>query len=242
MVVFEFKPSSCAALWTSSHSSERIFVLKTSLWTRSSKTSAPPPGSDPRVDQILEDLDGALVLESPTLGDLLEVDDFDRGEGLDVQFRGDFADRLQHRGVVVEREPGMESADDVQFGCTCLGSLDGFLADLVNRVLVGALVALLAVEGAEGTAEGADVRVVDVPVDVEPGDIPVHPTPDQVRQCAHGMDVVRLVEKKSILARKPGSLQDTPDDSRQTLVGGVGDPIGSHGRFSVKHGHLGWTV
>ena len=205
---------------------------------RASSGERPEPG----VDQVLEHLDGSLILESSALRDLLQVDDLDRGEGLDVQLRSNLVDRLQHRGVVIEGQPGVQSAHDVQFGGTRFGSLDGLLSNLIDRVLVGTLVATFPVKGTEGAAEGTDVRVVDVAVDVEPGDVPVHSPSDEVGQCAHRVDVFGLVEKKSVLAGEPGPFQDPVDDACQTLVGGGGDPVGSHCRFSVKHGHLGLTV
>lgn len=168
--------------------------------------------------------------------------DLDRGERLEVQRRCRVPDGGQHRGVVLEGKPRMETAHDVELGGPRLGGLDGRIADLVHAHLVGAVLVSLAVERAEGAAQGAHVRVVHVSVDVVVGGPAVHPSPHQVRQAAHPVDVGGLVEDEPVLQRKPPTVHHLGRDRLEGGVveadrwdgGGFGGSHGGHRRGFVR--------
>jgi len=94
---------------------------------------------------------------SVDLGDLGEVDDFDGGEGLEVEGRGGVAEGAQEVGVVGEGEGGMEAADDVEFGGAGVGGGASDFAGVVEVTGVGADVGGFAMELAEPAGEGADI-------------------------------------------------------------------------------------
>ena len=164
------------------------------------------------VDTVVEDF-GAAAGEGAEAGvakckqyladakarDAGEVDDLDGGEGLDVQGRAGAADAAEHAEVVVELEPGVKAADDMDFGGAGIRGLSGGGEDLVDGHLVGAFFAAFAVEGAEFTGEGADVGVVDVAVAVVEGLFAVEAVADDAGQAADGVDVAGVVEGDAVV-------------------------------------------
>ena len=75
------------------------------------------------------------------------------------------AQRLQHVGVITERQRRMQSADDVQFRDAELQRLARLLDNFLDGKLEAVGVAFLARERAELAGQDAVIRVVDVAVD-----------------------------------------------------------------------------
>src|SRR5688572_4917577 len=74
-----------------------------------------------------------------------QVNNFHRGERLDMQLRIDLVDSLHHVRVISQRKPGVKAADDVELGCTGFQSPRGLAPHLVEIKFVSAFLALLAV-------------------------------------------------------------------------------------------------
>ncbi len=116
--------------------------------------------------------------------DAREVDDFDCGECFDVEFGCGGANGGEHVGVVGEWEPGMESADDVDFGGAVLLGIACFICDFFYGEFVSAIIIFFTVEGTELAGEGADIGVVEVFIDVVVGDVAVETAADLVGEGA----------------------------------------------------------
>ena len=100
---------------------------------------------------------------------------------------------------ILERQIGMQAADDVELGDRFGVSGGRGLESLFERHGVGAGRVLLASEGAEAAGRNADVGGIDVPVDVEVGLVAVHALAHVVGQPADGEDVAGTVEREAIL-------------------------------------------
>ena len=94
-----------------------------------------------------------------------QIENFDGGEGLDVQIWAYLTDGAEHLQKIVEAEVGVDAADDVDFGGALLVCLAGHSDDGGNVVGVFALFAVPAFEAAEFAIEFADVGVVDMAVE-----------------------------------------------------------------------------
>jgi hypothetical protein len=81
---------------------------------------------------------------------------------------------------------------------------------------VGAVLAWLGRECTELARVDADVRVVDVQVDVEEGPLAVHAPPHAIGQRAHRPDLRVLVERHSVLEGQPLTSVDLPANLAET--------------------------
>ena len=93
----------------------------------------------------------------------------------------------------------MQAADDVKLGDRLAVAGGRRLPRLFERHGVAGRVALLAAEGAELAGCDADVGRVDVAIDVEVGDVAMHPLAHVVGQPAHREHVLRSIESQAIL-------------------------------------------
>jgi hypothetical protein len=131
------------------------------------------------------------------------VIEFDHREGFQMQARvGALQTREQIR-VVLEREFRVQPADDVQLGRALRHRFarhgDAFL-DAV-RVSVGH--ARRAIEAAELAVGVADVRVVEMAVDVEVSAPPVEATTHGVGQLRERGQIVRRIQSHAVFKRQP---------------------------------------
>ena len=201
---------------------------------------APRKRSQPRLNQIAQHGLDAFIFLWAALGDPGQVHDLYRCEGFDVQLRGGLADRLEHAGVIVQRQPGVQPPDDVNLGGSRLRRLGRFLADLFDRVLVRAALILLAVERAERARQRTDVGVVDVAVDVVVRHITVHAPADLVSQRADGPEIGGFVQHHAVLDGQPLPAPDLPHNRREASVQtwcGLGPPVGHDGAGECGAGH-----
>ena len=149
------------------------------------------------------------------------MDDFDGGECFDVEVGCGLSDGSEHVGVVVEGQPGVQAADDVHLGGAGVGGLLGGVGDLFDGIFVGAGLVFLAVEGAKFAAEGADVGVVEVSVDVVVGPAVVHSGADVVGELAERPDVVGLEEGEGVVGvESPAGVDFFGDGGEGGVQGG----------------------
>src|ERR1019366_2907037 len=136
------------------------------------------------------------------LANLREKGNLDHGERFEVHLRKSLFQARDQINVVLEWQVGVQAADDVKlrdrFGVT--GSSG--VPDFVQRHGVGARGILLAAEGAQAAGGHANIGVVNVAVDVEVGDVPVHPLANVVRQPADRQDVTGAVKRQRVAARQ----------------------------------------
>jgi len=126
------------------------------------------------------------------------VHDLHGGEGLEVDLGGGVPDRFEHVGVVGERQLGVQAANDVHLGRAGVAGVVRLLDDVVEAVLVCAVLPGLAVELAELAREDADVAVVQVPVDVVIGPVAVKARAGLVGQVAEGVQVAGAKESEAV--------------------------------------------
>ena len=100
----------------------------------------------------------------------------------------------------------MQPTDDVHLRSATIRRSPRLLLDLFDRVLVRALLVALPVEGAEGAAQGADIRVVDVAIEVVVRHVAVHPAPHEIGQLAERPEVVRLVQRHALRCRQASTV------------------------------------
>ena len=127
-----------------------------------------------------------------------QVQDLDGREALQLQPRVQRAQRLEHVGVVAERQGGVQPADDVQLGDAQAQRLAGLGDDFLDAKLEAVGVALLAGEGAELAAQDAVVRVVDVAVDDVAGAAARFALASEVGDGADGVEVFALEQAESV--------------------------------------------
>ena len=169
--------------------------------TRPLKTSAPPPGSEPR-PACLSSASTSSTLLPLILG---EVGDLAGRERLDVHVGRQLLERAHHLEVVLERQVGVLAADDVDLGDAADGQgLASLVHDLVDREGVGVGVALVVAEGAEQAAVAAHVGVVDVAVADEEDLVADGAGAGEVGHGAQGEDVVALEQRGGLRGRRGG--------------------------------------
>ena len=128
-----------------------------------------------------------------------QVPDFDGGERLDGEIGAGLAHAANHVGVVRERQLGVESADDVDLGRALGVGLDDLAHHVVH--LVGELAFLLvraAGEGAELTAQDADVGIVEVKIEDVGRDVAVLALADVIGEIAERVEVLDVVEAEGL--------------------------------------------
>jgi len=196
MVHGVLRPFEWASRWMRDQSSQWV-AWSTICWRISqSKISAPPPVSDSRPASI------SSSRISPA-GDLLEPVDLGGGERLERDVREDLLQLPQRARVVPPGQRGVQSVDDVQLGDALrlhrLGEADCLLD--AHRVRV--LLARLPLERAVLAGGRADVRHVQVPVDVEHHPLAVLLRPHMVGEAAEPGEVVAAVEGDAVVVAEP---------------------------------------
>ena len=155
------------------------------------------------------------------LADLGEEGNLHHGEALEVHLREALLQPGDHVGVVLERQFGMQAADDVELGHR-LGVAGGRgVPDFFQRHGVSAGRVFLAAEGAEPAGRHANIGVVDVAIDVEVGDVAVHPLAHVVGQPPDGENVARAIERQRVVLRQPLLRHHLVGDGLQACVIGL---------------------
>ena len=115
----------------------------------------------------------------------------------------------------------MQSANDMKFGDRLGVSGGGGLESFFERHGVGAGRVLLAAEGAQPARRHANIRRIDVAVDVEVRLVAVHPLAHGVGQPAHGQNVAGAVQGKGVVGFKPFAGEDFLVDRREARIVGL---------------------
>ena len=207
----------CARLWISSQRSAVFLPGKSSRRTRGEKTSAPPPGMDTSPASFIRPSTSSSLILKP----LAEVVDFSRRPRLDVNRRESLVDASDNALVPLERPVRVMAAHNVY-----LVHLRVQLAqDLVHLHLVGAGVALLLGEIAEGTREDADVGGVDLTIEDEVDLLAPQPALGVVGHLTERHQVRRVEAAEAVLEAEPlAVLNLVPDGfersgSRKRMLG-----------------------
>ena len=136
----------------------------------------------------------------------------------------------------------MQSAHDVHLGGTALACLACLGADVIQVVFVGAVLILLAMERAELATEGADVGVIQMPIDVVEDRIAMQAPAHHVGQATDLMNVRRRKEHGSIgggeaLARLhlACDVRERGISAQRTGVAGAGRVMGARSGCSECH-------
>src|SRR5580692_1364495 len=143
---------------------------------------------------------------------------FDHRESLDMYGGAallEAADKLQ---IMIERQIRMEAADNVKFRGSFPNALFRALVDFFERERVRSWRVGIATEGAEFAVRHADVRRIDVPIDVEIGDVAVALLADVVRQPAHRKKIRRTIEGDAVVHIQAFAREDFCRDGLQPLV------------------------
>src|SRR5579875_2247962 len=100
-------------------------------------------------------------------------------------------------------------------------ALRGAAPDFVQRISVRALHVFIPAKGAEFAMCAADVRRIDVPVDVEIADIAVELFADVIRQPADGQQIVRGVERQAVFGGQAFASKNFLRDGVEASVGNM---------------------
>src|ERR1700674_1096205 len=112
----------------------------------------------------------------------------------------------------------MQAAYHVKFSGAFANTLFGTLVDLFERERVGAGSAWVAAESAELAVRNADIRRINVTVDVEIGDVAVALFAHMIGKPAYGEKIGRAIESDAIAGREALARKDFRGDGLQTLV------------------------
>ena len=165
------------------------------MWrTRSAKISAPPPGSESTPAAF----SCSSVSANRKLGALGQIRDLDHGEGFEVHLRKALLQPGNQIEKILERQIRMQSADDVKLRDRLGVAGSGGLECLFQRHGVGAGSVLLAPESAQPAGGHANVRGIDVAVDVEVSLVAVHAFAHVIGQPADGENVAGAVEREGV--------------------------------------------
>ena len=152
------------------------------------------------------------------LGAPRQVGHLHHGEGLQVDFRKPLLEPAQHLAVPLQRQLRMQAAHDVKLRDRLAPSLAGVPPHLFERHGVGLRVVHALPEGAQAAARHADVRGVDMAVDVEIRHVAVLALAHQVGHVAHPQDVAGTVQRHAVLERQPLACLDLRADGNQTGI------------------------
>jgi hypothetical protein len=130
--------------------------------------------------------------------------DLDWRPGLQVQVREVLVERADDAAVPLVFGLMVEPADDVELSAAVVDRLLSPLADLLLVHEVALRRAEIGAERAERATVDADVRGVEVGVDIVVGGVAVLPLADEIGQFAHlGQRGVVAVERKAVFERQP---------------------------------------
>ncbi len=115
----------------------------------------------------------------------------------------------------------MQSADDVKFGDGLGVTGSRGLEGLFERHGVGAGRVFLAAEGAQAAGGHADIRRIDMAVDVEISLVAVHALAHEVGHPAHGENVAGAVEGEGVVGAEALAGHDFSVDRRQARIVGL---------------------
>ena len=152
---------------------------------------------------------------------LRQIRDFNHGEGLHVDLRKALLQSGNQVEKILERQIGMQPADNVKLGDRLGVAGSGRLEGFFERHGVSARSIFLAPKSAQPAGRHANIRRIDMAVDVKVRLVAMHPLPHPVGQPAHGQDVARPIKHKRIGLVQPFAREDFILDRKQPRVVGL---------------------
>src|SRR5439155_9002590 len=140
------------------------------------------------------------------------------GEGVEVHLRKTLLQAAQHLAVPVERQLGMQTAHDVEFGDGFGPTLARDMPNLIERHGVRFRVFGSLSEGAQPATGYADVGGIDVPVDVEIGGGAMQTLAHQIRHVPQRENVRGLIERHAVVIGQARASLDFLEDRTQTRI------------------------
>src|ERR1019366_6259710 len=122
---------------------------------------------------------------------------------------------------ILKREIRMQPPNNVKLsnrlGVAGSGRREGFF----KRHGVSARSILLAPKSTQPASRHANIRRIDMPIDVEVSLVPMHPLTDPVGQPPHGQNVARPIKRKRIALVQASARKDFIFDRKQARVVGL---------------------
>src|SRR5579864_5794429 len=150
-----------------------------------------------------------------------------------MHLREALLEAANHVEVKRKRQIGMQPTDNMKFGRAFRDALPRALPDFFERVAVRALGIFVAPESAQAAMRAADIRGIDVPVDVVVAEVAVALLANMIREPTNGKQIARFVERQAILSRKALASEHFLGDRFNPLIGDV--QVGVHG-YRAKTG------
>ena len=127
----------------------------------------------------------------------------DHRQGFEMQLWEFAFERREKIGVVLEGKFAVQAADDVQLGRTFGDGVAGDLDAFFDRMRVRTFLPGTLVKAAKFAVGDADVRVVEVAVDVVIRRQPVLAAANRVGQLAESVEVGRVVKRDAFVKGQP---------------------------------------
>jgi hypothetical protein len=105
-------------------------------------------------------------------------------------------------GVILERQFRIQTADNMQFRRAFRNGVSGNIDAFVNRMRVCALLPGAFVKPAKFTIGDADVRVIEMPVDVKISRPPVLFPPHKIGEFAERVQIVGFIQRDAFFKVK----------------------------------------
>src|SRR6185312_200465 len=106
----------------------------------------------------------------------------------------------------------------MEFSRAFRDALPRSLPDFFERVAVRAVGLFVSPKSAKLAMRAADIRGIDVPVDVVVADVAVTLLANMIREPSNGQQIARFIERQAILSRKPLASEHFLRDSRQFWI------------------------
>ena len=135
----------------------------------------------------------------------------DHRERFEMDARAALLQPAHHFQIMIECQIGMQPADNVKFRRAFAHALFRALINLFERIHVRAGSVRIAPKRAQLAMRHANVGRIDVPIDVEIGDVAVALLANMIREPADREQIRRAKQQNAVVARQPFA--------RQNLVG-----------------------
>src|SRR5580692_6124893 len=142
----------------------------------------------------------------------------DHREGLDMYGGAALLEAADELQVMIESQVRMQAADDVKFRCTFSNALFRAFINLFEGERVSAGSVRITTEGAKFAMRYADVRRIDVAIDVVIGDIAVALLTHVVRQPSDRKKIGGTIQRDAVLHAQAFAGEDFFRDGLQPLV------------------------
>ncbi len=143
-------------------------------------------------------LQPAERLTDRKLAALRQVSDLNHGERLQVYFGEALLQAAKHLAVPIQRQLGMQAADNVEFSHRLAPAFTRAMPDFVQGPGVSLRILGSLSEGAQLAACHANIGRIDVPVDVKPRDVAVFALAHQVGHIAQGQNIGAFVKRYAV--------------------------------------------